>query len=515
MRTYSYSRVSNDERSKDQRQKQEAQGELNQRLEAQQNEHRSYCASNSLPAPLTFADICSGSDEKQKDRKSQIDLLSKIAPGDMLIVSKVDRWSRDLVWAVGSIRDLVKRDITVRFTSDAPRDAKSDDSMIGIMAWAADQERKRIKERTVGARVRKRTAGYWAGATCPVGYSVGEDGRLAPNQDADAVRAIYRLCIEGNSLHAISRRMRVDHARKTTRWMPNQVRTILKSRVYLGEVRPSKDAQWVKGCHAPIITETDYHRAQSGLAGRLDAPRGGGVESWTAALIGRDLMTCARCGYRVSCHRSNVEVSGERKAFDYYVCSHRSAAKAEAEGSVKCGGVTAKVQLVDAMLRDSLAARITELRSLILTNEASVSVEVPRGFDHAGELRRLEGKRSRLVDAYTEGDITKEAYKTSLAKIDRDIGDVKVAIENLSDAERAALPESRVKLASYLDEVGEAFATASASDVRALLRELASAIVLQVEAGAAKRSRYHPNQVALRVTWREPGELLRSAARAA
>lgn len=97
------------------------------------------------------------------DRKELAKLLTRIGPGDEVIVTKIDRLSRSLM----DLFAIVKRisDAGARFRSLDPNQAMADTGttngrlMLAIMGWMADVERELILSRTQEGRARARAAG--------------------------------------------------------------------------------------------------------------------------------------------------------------------------------------------------------------------------------------------------------------------------------------------------------------------------------------------------------------------
>jgi len=110
-------------------------------LEGQREEIARWCAAQGYPAPTLLVEVESGSAEKIERRVEQQRLIAEVRDGDMVVVVAVDRWSRDIVHAVSSVRALVARGVrwyAIREALDAA--TSHGDSTLGIMSWTADQE---------------------------------------------------------------------------------------------------------------------------------------------------------------------------------------------------------------------------------------------------------------------------------------------------------------------------------------------------------------------------------------
>lgn len=286
------------------------QGRHGTSLDAQRAELASYCAARGWPAPDLYVEVESASAARLEAR-GELERLTRAAePGDVVLVSALDRWSRDIPHAVASVRALVARGvgwISIRDAIDAATPAGDD--MLGIRAWAADLERRRIRERTVLRRKALRDEGLYVEGLAPFGYALGPARRLVVvPADAALAHELYVL-VPGRSLRGLSALMR--ERRPDRGWDPGGLRLMLRSRVYLGEVQTSTGA-WVAS-HEPIVDADTWERAQMALdARRLSAsvPRG---SERTASWVLRGLARCALGEYKCA-PTDAVQPSSARKS---------------------------------------------------------------------------------------------------------------------------------------------------------------------------------------------------------
>ncbi|HSN97174.1 MAG TPA: recombinase family protein, partial [Candidatus Nanopelagicales bacterium] len=151
LRTLAYRRVSTRE-----------QGLAGTSLDAQKTEIQRYCAAHGLPEPVDHVEVESGGEESEEKRSEVMRLLSSVRSGDAVIVSKIDRFSRDMVFIVKHVRAIRKRGacfISVAEAFDSRR--PESEMMLGAWAMAADMERRRIQERTQGPRKLLRAQGMY------------------------------------------------------------------------------------------------------------------------------------------------------------------------------------------------------------------------------------------------------------------------------------------------------------------------------------------------------------------
>lgn len=126
-------------------------------------------------------------------------LLDRLAEGDTLTVTKLDRLGRDAPDTLGLIRDLRARGVGVRILGlGADTTGPAGNLILGVLASVAEWERSVISERTKDGLAAARRRGR-------VG---GRRHALSPSARAEAVQAHQA----GQSVSEIARRYRVDRS---------------------------------------------------------------------------------------------------------------------------------------------------------------------------------------------------------------------------------------------------------------------------------------------------------------
>src|SRR5262249_25791907 len=99
-RVLAYARVSSD-----------AQEREGTSLEAQQDILRLRCKERGWPEPDLFVDVESGGELARERRAEQMRLETIARDGDAILVCLADRWSRDIVYTLDSVRKLTRRGV--------------------------------------------------------------------------------------------------------------------------------------------------------------------------------------------------------------------------------------------------------------------------------------------------------------------------------------------------------------------------------------------------------------------
>lgn len=409
-----------------------------------------------------YVEAASSLREKLEHRTEMQRLMRDVAAGDLVLCDKLDRWSRDPEFTYGSIRRILERGARFYAVSDAcdPSTVEGD-TMLNFRVLFAREEHKRIKQRMVGTRKILRDQGYFAEGLPPLGYvRRSPKGTRDPEKNALAidpakaaiVRRIFALCISGNSLAEISAALGVGR---------DTVYGVLRRRVYLGEVRSSA-GEWIRGKHEPIVDASTFARAQDSIERRRLAGPGKIVGSFTTSdWILRDVAVCAHCGAKMSSAFASKTEAGYRRL--YYRCSH------------KCTSRFVAVRKAEEEASAMVLARLVELREEIARGPDRAP-KTSRDYDE--ELRAVDRRRKRIVEAFEDGGTTRDEMRAKLARADLQ----RAAIEADRDAARApsALADASTRRAVYRDirAIERAWRKAQPKHRRELVRLLASAVKL-------------------------------------
>lgn len=135
------------------------------------------------------------------DRPQLKKLLATIGQGDVLIISAVDRLSRDTTDLLVIARDLQKAGAGLRSLAEPVVDTTSDfaELVLAMLGVAAKLERRRIKERTARGRVDAKAKGG----------KFGRKPKLPPHQAREAIK---RRDIDGETQRSIGRSYNVSAA---------------------------------------------------------------------------------------------------------------------------------------------------------------------------------------------------------------------------------------------------------------------------------------------------------------
>lgn len=232
--------------------------------ESQLLECREYCKRKNLKIICEYMDQMSGA---RNDRRGFLELNDRIANKDfnVLVVWELSRTTRDFITYRALMQTMKEADIELHSLQEGilTNDEDVDRNFgIDIMALLNERERK-----IIGRRIKTRFKfftenGLWKGGRLPFGYDC-VDKILVPNSDAEKVKEIFNLFIEGETVPDIARKLGFSDYKRLYRIMSNPVyigNLKLNEREIVNDKKLyNKNYQVVKGKHEAIISEETFN----------------------------------------------------------------------------------------------------------------------------------------------------------------------------------------------------------------------------------------------------------------
>ena len=256
-------------------------------VDAQKDMLEGYCRSRGWKDYEFYID--GGFTGSNIDRPEMKRLIEDARAGvvSQVVVYKLDRLSRSQKDTLFLIED-VFNPAGIGFTSlneNMDTATPMGRAMLGIMSAFAQLERETIRERTrMGMKERVRTGLWMGGGHPPFGYDYDSArGVLVPNGDAEPVRLIYRLYLDGLSTARIAAITGLKHDK--------QVRDILARKSNIGVIE--YNGVEYRGQHEPIVDEATFQAAREQQRRRASA------RSFKSEHLLTGLVYCGRCGARM------------------------------------------------------------------------------------------------------------------------------------------------------------------------------------------------------------------------
>lgn len=436
-RVLGYARVSSEEQAK------------GTSLQDQQAAIASYAERQGFRVTQFFVEAESGIREKTERREQMQALMRDVRAGDLVLVDKIDRWSRDPEFTYSSVRKILTCGASFYAVGEALDPSTSEgDSAMGFRILFAREEHKRIRQRMVGTRHALRDKGYWCEGVVPFGYRRNREAKglerlvlVIDPAEADTVRRAFRLAIRGRSYGEI---------RETLGLTRDVMKSMLRRRFYVGEITDSR-GNWITAKHPAIIDKATFQRANESVGGRRWSPMPGAATR-TDDWILRDVAVCGHCGGKMgSAYGSKGSV--------YYRCR----AKCSARGPQANTGSYIEVRAVERLAAPMILERLQAMRAELAQPEPKRPAK-----DYASQRAKLQQKRSRVVDAFTEGAFDRTDFRRRLERVDAEL--LKLA----ADEQRSVTPVDSREVLREIRTLESAWRKADGKTRRAIVNDLVS-----------------------------------------
>ncbi len=233
----------------------DAQREEGYSIDAQREMLAAYCVSRQIGRYEFYID--GGFTGSNVQRPAMQQLIADVKAGKIshVIVYKLDRLSRSQKDTLYLIEDIFNPAHVSFVSLNENMDTATPigRAMLGIMSAFAQLERETIRERTrMGMKERVKSGLWMGGGRVPFGYDYdSQKGILVPNRDAETVRQVYRLYLEGYSFARIARVLGLRYERLAEQ--------ILKRKTNCGFI--CYNGVEYAGRHEAIVSPETYERA--------------------------------------------------------------------------------------------------------------------------------------------------------------------------------------------------------------------------------------------------------------
>lgn len=339
-------------------------------------------------------------------------------------------------------------------------------AMIGILSVFAQLERENIKERMGMGRLAAVKDGKWRGGCgLPFGYryiskSGDQGGRLVPDDmEAQAVRRMFELFLEGNTYANILRKVRAEYPLpgRGEKNKGSWTASILRNRIYIGEMYFK--GQYYRGDFEHIVPDDVFWAVQKKIAEyqqELDANRK--LPQHRGHML-TGFIYCGCCGSRMSYKSVPYTRKGDGVLTSYnsYCCAEKQRA------GVRCPDSKQWVarELEDVVLTSVENLKLDEIQQTIPSNSPEISALEKR-------IATIDRQQEKLVELFTLGTISIEAIQKQSASLVAE----REKLEERIDILRAA--DDSVSQAKFLEAVKKSseIRTMDESQQRDLLRSL-------------------------------------------
>jgi site-specific DNA recombinase len=284
-------------------------------LSAQRERLEAFCVSQGWEVAGRYID--EGVSAKDLNRPEFQRMMDEVERGDVVLVYKLDRFTRSVRDLDDMLREFDRRGVMFRSaTEQFDTTTATGRLFIRMVAEMAQWERETIAERAAFGKQKKAASGEWGGGVVPLGYmTVPSDKtkagrtllRLVPDPERrHLIPMIFERYLAGHGIRGVATWLNTELGMRTpqgSKFHQISIRRILTNPTYCGDLEYGRRRKGptlrVAGTHEPLISRDVFERVQALLeVHKTYAPRQA-TGQWPLSGVAR----CGICGGRLDGHR--------------------------------------------------------------------------------------------------------------------------------------------------------------------------------------------------------------------
>ena len=391
-------------------------------LEAQLESLKTYCEENHLKIRNIYSDegISGGSIKK---RKAFQKMISDAQDGDIILFTKLDRFSRNLLDANMIVQELMEKNVSIKAINEDDIDTSTADGkfIFNLKLSLAQREREKVSERINDVFEYKIKNGFAVSGKVPYGYKIVNGRYHVDEKAAQEVRDLFDHFIKYNNLTMSTNWWNENHpdATRSAASIRNQK---LKNKFYLGIHPSGLNDQFCE----PIITQERFDAAQK----IFECNRSVRESTAHRTYLFTKLVKCPHCGRTMAGCYGGAVYPKYKGRYIFYRCNYVYQIKKRQKCDFKHNISQKKIEKV-------------ALEGLIAKSNETVDVTLePNGkniTELQNQLAKLKDKVKRLKDLYVDGLLVRDEFDTKYKSLQESIN----AIQTKLDLENENIPVNK------------------------------------------------------------------------
>ena len=465
-------------------------------IDAQIRAIQEYAKRNNIEIIETYTDRArSATSDKRPDFQRMVKDSEK-ENFDMVIVHKLDRFSRDKYDSVYYKKRLLKNGVKVVSVTEQLDDSPESVILESVLEGMADYYSKNLAREAMKGMKETAYKCQHTGGTPPLGYDVDKETRkyiINPNE-SEAVKLIFEKYLQGHTVMSIVNELndRGYRTKKGVLFGTNSIRSIIKNEKYCGtfvfnksaskdafgrrngsKTKDDKDIIRIKGGVPAIVTEDDYNRAQSLMESKMNGK--GGRQKAKEIYLLSGIIKC-KCGHAMYGNRRKPK---GKPLYVSYRCGARH--KKGVNSDCKTPEIRKEyiedyvlTELENFLVNDEVASSIVENVNKYVDQENNVYIEKLSYIKK--EVTTIDGQIGNIIKAVMDG-FSSEELKTKLDELKKEKG--RLEIEKIKYSKEVTAPEIDVKtVREKLNHLREYVKTRNLPECRKLIKDFVKEVIV-------------------------------------
>lgn len=394
-----YCRVSTDEQAK-----------FGFSIQAQKDALEKYCKENNYKCEFFIDEGISASSMK---RPALQKMLSKISTFDMILFTKLDRLSRNVLDANTINKILIDNHCTMKAIDEDDIDTSTADGtfIFNLKVSLAQREIGKTSERIKFVFANKREKGEITSGTKIYGYDIVDKRYKINKQEANNIIEFYKyfLKLSGDTIETYN--YFKCHFPNTSY---DAYKHCLTNTDYIGKHKLYRKNEYIYNYIPPLMDENLFNEVQNVLNKRRKVTKNNLETPFT---LFDGILKCGKCNARMT--RRIGYVNG--KCYVGYRCWKHEKLSKNPNQQYSCDN---KKQLSENKIENYLLNNIEQLaKNYVIETKINKAVKISSQID-VNKINSLKRKIEKLKDLYLEDLIDKDTYKKDFAKLNQELAEL-------------------------------------------------------------------------------------------
>lgn len=366
-------------------------------IQAQKNALEKYCRENRYKYELFVDEGISASSMK---RPALQKMLNRISTFDMVVFTKLDRLSRNVLDANTINKILKENNCTMKAIDEDDIDTSTADGtfIFNLKVSLAQREIGKTSERIKFVFNNKRTKGEVTSGTKKYGYDIVNKHYVINEEEAQNIKSLYDFFIEHNGNMKEAYSYFINH-------FPNKsldaLKRYLRNTEFIGKYKLYRKNIYIDNYIPAIIDVELFNKVQSLIK------KTGNITKSNKTTLFDGLLYCNTCKNKIT-KRIDNRVSNTVRYSCYHSWKHIVGSEL-----YKC---TNRTNIREDYIENYLLENFnTEAEKFIIKN-SQITENLTRTADNSFEIKQLKKKLVKLKDLYIDDLIDKTMYETDYKK---------------------------------------------------------------------------------------------------
>lgn len=379
-------------------------------IKAQKDALEKYCKEHGYKAEFYIDEGISASSMKKRDSLNE--MLSKCSVFDMILFTKLDRLSRNVLDANNINKLLIENNCTMKAIDEDDIDTSTADGtfIFNLKVSLAQREIGKTSERIKFVFNNKRQNGEITSGTKKYGYDIINKHYVVNKLEAENIQNLYKFFISVNGNVKETYKYFIQHFHGKGQ---DALHKYLRETSYIGKYKLYRKNVYIDNYIPRLMEDELFYSVQNLLLKKEKTSK-----NTKSPSIFSGLTYCNMCKSRMSKKQDNRVTTRLIR----YVCDNASRKK---QGSLEYKCQNHKL-LREDILENYLLDNLKELSKNYI-NQNSI-LHYKKSTDNSSKISEIKNKIYKLKDLYLDDLIDKDTYKNDYRKLEEKLKN----LENIS-----------------------------------------------------------------------------------